>query len=1158
MDSQEYFTTNYYLNGAQGKDATLWDGQVADGDFNLNGYFLRIKKINEAIKPISEQLSNLSLEIIKVKEQIEVATAGREAAMSGLETTRGDFFALTGAYPEKPVGVNLERPDVKKYFNEYATLQVKYQQYSRDLEQLTPIITTKQETIKNLQEYQQQLLMYKQTLNRLFFNKYSRYIQEGTWISEDYTDDEKYYADALSVLYNSCYPQVSYSINVMDLSAIEGYELFEYELGDKTFVSDSDFFGEGYREEVIVSETQENLDDASKNVIKVQNFKNQFQDLFQKITATVQQAQYNSGAYEKGAAFVEASPQKQATFVANALNNAAAYLTHGQTVETGENGITITDRVVPTNQLRLVGGAILLSAEDPATREQTWKTGLTSKGISADLITAGKINTGEIQIMSGDEPVFRWDAYGISAYDAVWEDTDSESTVSGINSKKFVRFDKHGIYGINNDPNIDGANWHPSSQDEIDEKATFALTWEGLKVTKDNATARIGDYSWTDNNGTISSAIIRVNDGTRDTFVVNNQGQVFATGIQLISAQVGSSGQTLEQLQSAASSAIPADVKGDYSWVFDKETGIKFYNGAQEDDNLVFKLTDGDMWMKGNGKFTGAIVAESGSIGPLTIYNGGNVQLIENPGSDKWNYNYKTSKTETQEARWDDKERAVYIKNGEYGETSKDEIYVALKETLQLYKGKKYRLTFEVKGNAQKSPEIYLLSSSSGTTVFKQNCAITSEYHLETYEFYLKDSAVVGKNNCTLRFDNNGKQRTTDGDAELWIKNVKLEEIGSPQGLFMYDHTGIKDDDHLLFKVGQNSAGTNELVMKGHIEATSGKIGNMTIEAVEKLPNQIGEAKAVAEEAQNTASGAMQASIPTGNYRWTFSNDDGIIMQSGDTEVFKVGNINGTSGLKIVGSGKFTGTIIAEGGEIGGFSLDKKNMSSDYLKIGLFSGSDTIFEASCPEDKRKKLYIDTYIDDAPNIDVQCTGTVDGDKSAVLEITITATGTYCFCKQNGALFTSGGANDSKKFQKSDFLEVPTMIFYQSLDGIYTKQFMGVSKDDNKFLILDRTTANKIVVRMAFRTSDGSTIDDALLNVMKDPDKGTFSGMFFSLLATNNTTEETRETITLDSGLKIEKNNSVNITLYRNYNAYEISLQDILREYHERLSALEKRV
>jgi hypothetical protein len=103
----------------------------------------------------------------------------------------------------------------------------------------------------------------------LFFKKYANFIQEGTWISEEYTDDEKYYADSKSVLYNSCYPQVTYSINVLSLSSIEGYELFEFELGDKTNIIDVEFFGDSYQEEVVVTQTSENLDNHNKDTIKV-------------------------------------------------------------------------------------------------------------------------------------------------------------------------------------------------------------------------------------------------------------------------------------------------------------------------------------------------------------------------------------------------------------------------------------------------------------------------------------------------------------------------------------------------------------------------------------------------------------------------------------------------------------------------------------------------------------------------------------------------------------------------------------------------------------------------------------------------------------------------------------------------------------------------
>jgi hypothetical protein len=150
-----------------------------------------------------------------------------------------------------------------------------------------------------------------------------------------------------------------------------------------------------------------------------------------------------------------------------------------QSVDWGNDGITVKSVDSPCDAIRMIGGAILLSKQDK-NGEQQWVTGVTSDGVSASLITAGTLNAGEISIMNYDEPVFRWDSFGISAYDATWQETDFGTVISGVNSGKFVRFDKHGIYGING--SVNGLSWHPVNKDGLLNLATFALTWDGLLV----------------------------------------------------------------------------------------------------------------------------------------------------------------------------------------------------------------------------------------------------------------------------------------------------------------------------------------------------------------------------------------------------------------------------------------------------------------------------------------------------------------------------------------------------------------------------------------------------------------------------------------------------------------------------------------------------
>jgi hypothetical protein len=110
--------------------------------------------------------------------------------------------------------------------------------------------------------------------------------------------------------------------------------------------------------------------------------------------------------------------------------------------------------------------------------------------------------------MNNNEPTFRWDSHGITAYD--FNNDVSDSRLSGINKSKGVRFDRFGLYGYSG---IDGETWKPKSVSRkndsvpnIDSMSTFALTWEGLKVV-----------STTEKNGTKQSAVLRIGDGAKST-----------------------------------------------------------------------------------------------------------------------------------------------------------------------------------------------------------------------------------------------------------------------------------------------------------------------------------------------------------------------------------------------------------------------------------------------------------------------------------------------------------------------------------------------------------------------------------------------------------------------------------------------------------------
>jgi hypothetical protein len=56
---------------------------------------------------------------------------------------------------------------------------------------------------------------------------------------------------------------------VFALSSIEGYENIHFNLGEKTWIIDEDFFGSQKQEEVIITEISELLDDPSQDQLSV-------------------------------------------------------------------------------------------------------------------------------------------------------------------------------------------------------------------------------------------------------------------------------------------------------------------------------------------------------------------------------------------------------------------------------------------------------------------------------------------------------------------------------------------------------------------------------------------------------------------------------------------------------------------------------------------------------------------------------------------------------------------------------------------------------------------------------------------------------------------------------------------------------------------------
>lgn len=354
----------------------------------------------------------------------------------------------------------------------------------------------------------------KKALVTEFEEKYMRYITEGTWQDDNYTDSDKYYFDAERVLATSAMPTASYTIDVLALQALEGWENYTFDIGDRTFVTDVDFFGfdkngSPFKQEVVISEVTDVIDSQNSSTITVQNFRTQFEDLFSRISASVQTLQMKDQIYSRAENFTANGeilvPILQNTLINNSITLAQAV---DQSVIVNDRGIEVTDIFNPNKKLRVVADGIYISSDGGL----NWTSGLTASGMNANFITTGQLDTNRLRIMNGAFPSFVWDKLGLTAYQIYMDSEKEDPTSTG----GFVRFDQHGMYIVPDGGDAekfgydsDGIPWFASQElmsdywkngyitwfdrlNYIQKYTVISLTWRGLNIKSSTGSVEIG------------------------------------------------------------------------------------------------------------------------------------------------------------------------------------------------------------------------------------------------------------------------------------------------------------------------------------------------------------------------------------------------------------------------------------------------------------------------------------------------------------------------------------------------------------------------------------------------------------------------------------------------------------------------------------------
>ena len=483
--SGENFLLNmdYYIKqGLLNYENFYRDLYSTEAEYGWLGYYVNLKTYNNALLKNNQEIDLLKSVNAHVESDLTVAREEYQKSLDDLRRLKAHFVDLTTEEYEKidPENSLLQDESVSACAADIV-------ETSRRIEELSSRVKSLDQNFeqiqKELKEYERQnsiLSNQKQSLILNFEQKYSRYIQEAPWSSDDYYDKELYYFDAESTLHNSSQPKVEYTIEVIELSQIPEYENYAHELGDITNMQDTEFFGwtykDGiktpYKEPIVITEETIHFEQPEKDSIKVQNYRTQFEDLFQRLTASAQKVEFQSGAYDRTAEAIAADGLLNSELLQKSLDGNHLILKNAdnQSVVWDKKGITATNLKTPSEMIRVTSGGVFLTTDGGV----TWTTGITGSGINAQVINTGRLNTSQIVITNGDKESFRWDASGINAY------RKREDGSYNINS--YVRYDEYGIYGIEGNP-----DFVPQKLEDVIREASFSLSWRGFHLkNKDN------------------------------------------------------------------------------------------------------------------------------------------------------------------------------------------------------------------------------------------------------------------------------------------------------------------------------------------------------------------------------------------------------------------------------------------------------------------------------------------------------------------------------------------------------------------------------------------------------------------------------------------------------------------------------------------------
>ena len=332
----------------------------------------------------------------------------------------------------------------------------------------------------------------------------------------------------------------------------------------------------------------------------------------------------NSISYNRAASAITPTQEIVGSIIQNTINNNKLIFYSGYTsgVTFGDYGIAV-ENTYPypngvTGQLLLRGGNILLSDQIDADGNRIYTTGISPAGINASVITTGRLDTEKINIYSGDQVRFSWNADGLNSYGQL----ESGETDYG----KLIRFNQDGLLYSQNEIKIVELGWNGlylGAQDgsvELTANNGLAVYNGDINNTNRVALVRLGRFGTSDH---YDYGLRLYNTSEQETLITSNSGELWLKRSIIIGDGNGTVGITGEGTSNDAiriwagnslKEEAPFIIRSDGSLESTKAT----VNGKIYAIDGVFS---GLIYANG-GEFSGLIKSERGNIVGKRDYRG--------------------------------------------------------------------------------------------------------------------------------------------------------------------------------------------------------------------------------------------------------------------------------------------------------------------------------------------------------------------------------------------------------------------------------------------------------------------------------------------------------------------------------------------------------